>query len=100
MQSMRSALTESVFLLTLNNNIKNSLTYKAYNICYKSNACIIPISIVNNITSYEVIIPKPPPVFHYISFVGIEWNNKEYKFTSSLQVYKEYFLRSTVVLIQ
>ena len=100
MQSIRSLLTETVSLLILNSNKTSSLTYKSYNVCCKSNACIIPISIVDNVPSYEVIIPKPPSMFCYTSFVGIEWNSKEYRFTSSLQIYKEYFLRSTVVLMQ
>ena len=94
MKNIRSTLREQVSMLTLNNNSSNSLTYKTYNVCYKSNASIIPINVINNIPQYEIIIPKPPSIFYYTSFVGVEWNNKYYQFITMLQNYCDKFIKS------
>ena len=101
MMNIRSMLREQVFLLTINDiiNNKNVLTYKRYNKCYKSNAYIISINI-EDFSEYTIIIPKPPSVFRYISFAGVEWNNNEYKFTSPLQIYQENFLKSNMKLLK
>ena len=101
MQSSRSMLREQVFLLTINNNIdnKNILTYKRYNKCYKSSAYIMSINI-GEFPEYTIIIPKPPSIFCYTPFAGVEWNNNEYKFVSPLQIYQEDFLKSTIMLIK
>lgn len=77
---------------SINTNIK--LTYNKYKRCYKSNAYIIALGN----WEYEIIIPKTPAIYSYTTFTGIEWNKKEYKFTSPLQTYRQLFLKSIVKL--
>ena len=97
MKNIRSLLKEYVFLLKKSDNYNiNGFSYKPYDICYKSNACIIPINILDNKNIYEIIIPKPPLQFSYTIFTRIEWNNLEYKFISPLQMYQDYFIKSTI----
>ena len=99
MYNIRSKLTEIIIMLLKNRDI-NKLTYKSYIEGYKTRAAIFPTHYSQECKEvYDIIVPVPPPELKNDVFIGVKWKNKEYKFISTLKLYKDQFLKSNISVL-